>query len=118
MVVLGPRPLTVEEVVAVARHRDRVEVDGGVAAAMALAHAALVLTGGGWALDENGRAVDASPHLAAAGLEPVRLTAKEGLALLNGTEGMLAHLCLALADLGVLLPTADVACAMSVEALL
>jgi histidine ammonia-lyase len=83
-----------------------------------LAHAALVLTGGGWALDGEGRAVDAAACLAAAGLAPVRLTAKEGIALLNGTEGMLAHLCLALHDLDILLPTADVACAMSVEALL
>jgi histidine ammonia-lyase len=48
----------------------------------------------------------------------VTLEAKEGLALLNGTEGMLAHLCLALADLDLLLPAADLACAMSVEALL
>src|SRR5256885_13675473 len=39
MVVLGPRPLAVEGVVAVARHRERVEVDGGVAAAMAPARA-------------------------------------------------------------------------------
>ena len=53
-----------------------------------------------------------------AGLEPIRLSAKEGLALLNGTEGMLAHLCLALADLEVAAATADVTCALSVEALL
>src|SRR2546427_2253087 len=214
MVVLGPRPLTVEEVVAVARYRERVEVDDGVAEAMAparavveravaeertvygvntgfgalaqtriapadaervqqavvqshaagmgepveaevvramqllrartlaagasgarpelvaataallntgvtpavpevgslgasgdlapLAHAALVLTGGGWVLDGDGsRAVEAAPVLEAAGITPEVLEAKEGLALLNGTEGMLAHLCLALADLDV-----------------
>ena len=82
-----------------------------------LAHAALVLTGNGWAMNGDGTATDAGPLLAAAGLEPVVLEAKEGLALLNGTEGMLAHLCLALADLDVVLPTVDVACAMSVEAL-
>ena len=46
------------------------------------------------------------------------LQAKEGLSLLNGTEGMLAHLCLAVADLEVLLRTVDITCAMSVEALL
>ena len=46
------------------------------------------------------------------------LEAKEGLSLLNGTEGMLAHLCLALADLDRLAATADVACAITVEALL
>jgi histidine ammonia-lyase len=82
-----------------------------------LAHAALVLTGSGWVLDRTGAAIDAGAALVAAGIEPVGLEAKEGLALLNGTEGMLAHLCLAIADMDVLLPTADVACAMSVEAL-
>jgi histidine ammonia-lyase len=83
-----------------------------------LAHAALVLTGAGWVLDGPGHdTVDAGPVLAAAGIAPLALEAKEGLALLNGTEGMLAHLCLALADLEVVLRTADVACAMSVEAL-
>ncbi len=84
-----------------------------------LAHAAIVLLGKGWVLDGTvaGERVDAGPALAAAGLEPIRLEAKEGLALLNGTEGMLAHLCLALADLDVLLPTADITCALSVEAL-
>ncbi|HVM05172.1 MAG TPA: histidine ammonia-lyase [Acidimicrobiales bacterium] len=82
-----------------------------------LAHAALVLCGRGWVLDSAGGRADAGAALEAAGLEPLALTAKEGLALLNGTEGMLAHLCLAIADLGVLLPTADIACALSVEAL-
>ncbi|MEA2972972.1 MAG: histidine ammonia-lyase [Actinomycetota bacterium] len=82
-----------------------------------LAHAAIVLLGNGWVLDLEGRRADAGPALAGAGLEPIRLEAKEGLALLNGTEGMLAHLCLALADLDVVLRTADVTCALSVEAL-
>jgi histidine ammonia-lyase len=83
-----------------------------------LAHAAIVLLGNGWVLDGDGRRSDSGPALAAAGIEPVRLEAKEGLALINGTEGMLAHLCLALADLDVLLPTLDITCALSVEALL
>ncbi|HEX7277682.1 MAG TPA: histidine ammonia-lyase [Acidimicrobiales bacterium] len=82
-----------------------------------LAHAAIVLLGNGWVLDVEGRRTDAGPALEAAGLAPIRLEAKEGLALLNGTEGMLAHLCLALADLDVVLRTADVTCALSVEAL-
>ncbi len=77
-----------------------------------LAHAAIVLLGNGWVLDVDGRRVDVGPEV-----EPIRLEAKEGLALLNGTEGMLAHLCLALADLDVVLRTADVTCALSVEAL-
>ncbi len=83
-----------------------------------LAHAAIVLLGNGWVLDGDGRRADAGPALAAASIEPIRLEAKEGLALLNGTEGMLAHLCLALADMDILLPTVDITCALSVEALL
>jgi histidine ammonia-lyase len=86
-----------------------------------LAHAGIVLTGNGWVVDRTApgppRPIEAGPVLAQAGISPIELGAKEGLALLNGTEGMLAHLCLALADLSVLLPTAEVACALSVEAL-
>ena len=52
----------------------------------------------------------------AAGLTPVDLVAKEGLALINGTDGMLGMLVLALTDLSVLMRTADIAAAMSVEA--
>ncbi|GEK79802.1 histidine ammonia-lyase [Agrococcus baldri] len=62
--------------------------------------------------------MDAATALAEAGLEPVVLAEKEGLALVNGTDGMLAMLCLALADLDKLLDTADLAAAMSVEGLL
>ncbi|HEX8002420.1 MAG TPA: histidine ammonia-lyase [Mycobacteriales bacterium] len=61
---------------------------------------------------------ETGPLLAAAGIEPVVLEEKEGLALINGTEGMLATLVLAVADLAALLTAADVAAAMSVEALL
>ena len=56
--------------------------------------------------------------LAAAGLEPLALRAKEGLALINGTDGMLGMLCLAVHDLTALFALADVVAAMSVEALL
>lgn len=83
-----------------------------------LAHVALALTGEGDVRRQDGPAVPAASALAEAGLEPVRLTSKEGLALINGTDGMLGMLCLALADLGMLLRTADLAAAMSVEALL
>jgi histidine ammonia-lyase len=51
----------------------------------------------------------------AAGLAPVELAAKEGLALINGTDGMLGMLVMALTDLEVLMRTADIAAAMSVE---
>jgi histidine ammonia-lyase len=56
--------------------------------------------------------------LAQHGIEPVVLAEKEGLALINGTDGMLGMLVLALRDLDALLKLADVAAAMSVEGLL
>ena len=83
-----------------------------------LAHCALVLTGEGEVLGVDGARRPAAEALAVAGLEPLELTAKEGLALINGTDGMLGMLVLACFDLEALLRTADVAAAMSVEALL
>ena len=56
--------------------------------------------------------------LAEAGIEPVQLREKEGLALINGTDGMLGMLVLAIADLRALLKVADITAAMSVEGLL
>jgi histidine ammonia-lyase len=82
-----------------------------------LAHIGLCLTGEGRML-QNGKPVPAHEALEGAGLEPIELATKEGLALINGTDGMLAMLLLALQDLKVLLKTADVTAAMSVEALL
>ena len=61
---------------------------------------------------------DSAEAVRAAGIAPVVLEEKEGLALINGTDGMLATLVLAVADLAALLTAADVAAAMSVEALL
>jgi histidine ammonia-lyase len=58
----------------------------------------------------------AAQALAVAGLAPIVLEEKEGLALINGTDGMLGMLLLACADLNLLLRTADLAAAMSVEA--
>ena len=80
-----------------------------------LSHCALALMGEGNVRDANGQLVSATQALAAAGLEPVEFVAKEGLALINGTDGMLAMLVLAIRDLRMLLKTADVAAAMSVE---
>ncbi|MFT4229352.1 MAG: histidine ammonia-lyase, partial [Microbacterium sp.] len=57
----------------------------------------------------------AADALAAAGIAPLALGEKEGLALINGTDGMLGMLLLALHDLQTLLDTADVAAAMSIE---
>ncbi|RIK17563.1 MAG: histidine ammonia-lyase [Acidobacteria bacterium] len=80
-----------------------------------LAHCALAAMGEGEVRDAEGSLVPAADALAAAGIEPVQLEEKEGLALINGTDGMLGMLVLALHDLGTLLTTADVAAAMSVE---
>ena len=82
-----------------------------------LSHCALALMGEG-SVRVAGNEVDAASALSAAGLAPVELHEKEGLALINGTDGMLGMLCLAVHDLRALLATADIAVAMSVEGLL
>lgn len=79
-----------------------------------LAHIALAAMGEGDVRTDAGL-VPASEALAHAGIAPLVLEEKEGLALINGTDGMLGMLALALHDLEVLLTTADVAAAMSVE---
>ncbi|GAA1998016.1 histidine ammonia-lyase [Nakamurella flavida] len=83
-----------------------------------LAAVALTLMGEGEVHDADGVRMPAAQALSAAGLTPVVLVEKEGLALINGTDGMLGMLVLALADLDMLLAAADLAAAMSVEALL
>jgi histidine ammonia-lyase len=65
-----------------------------------------------------GRVTGAGDALRDKGIEPVTLAEKEGLALINGTDGMLGMLVMALADLTRLLDVADLTAAMSVEALL
>src|SRR5690606_7754177 len=83
-----------------------------------LAHVALALMGEGRVRDARGAELDAAEALRRAGIAPVELAAKEGLALINGTEGMLGMLVLACHDLARLLTAADIAAAMTVEALL
>lgn len=83
-----------------------------------LAHVALAALGEGQVHDADGTLVDAAAALAAADIAPLVLAEKEGLALINGTDGMLGMLCLAIHDLRNLLTTADIAAALSVEALL
>ncbi|SHK15128.1 histidine ammonia-lyase [Nocardiopsis flavescens] len=83
-----------------------------------LSHVALALMGEGEVRDAGGALVSASAALRAAGIAPVELGAKEGLALINGTDGMLGMLALACMDLDRLLKVADITAAMSVEALL
>jgi histidine ammonia-lyase len=83
-----------------------------------LAHVAMVLIGEGVVHGPNGSTQPAAEALSGAGLTPVELGEKEGLALINGTDGMLGQLCLAAADLEMLFATADLTAAMSVEAML
>ncbi|MEU7565178.1 histidine ammonia-lyase [Streptomyces fradiae] len=83
-----------------------------------LSHCALALMGEGDAEGPDGTVRPAAELLAAHGLAPVELREKEGLALLNGTDGMLGMLVMALADLETLYKTADVTAALSLEALL
>jgi len=83
-----------------------------------LAHCALVVMGEGEAADKNGVVRPVPEILRDAGITPIQLAEKEGLALINGTDGMLGMLILALKDLGDLVDASDVVAAMSVEGLL
>ncbi len=82
-----------------------------------LAHVALTLLGEGEVHDDGGRRVAAGAALASAGIEPVVLAEKEGLALINGTDGMTAMAVLALQDLSDLATLADLTAALSIQAL-
>ncbi|SFY10873.1 histidine ammonia-lyase [Streptomyces atratus] len=83
-----------------------------------LSHCALTLMGEGDAEGPDGTVRPAGELLAAHGITPVELREKEGLALLNGTDGMLGMLVMALADLKNLYTSADITAALSLEALL
>ena len=83
-----------------------------------LAHIGLALVGEGDVFDERGAKRPAAQALKSAKLKAVRLETKEGLALINGTDGMLGMLCLACADAERLFRSADVTAAMSAESLL
>ena len=82
-----------------------------------LAHCALAVMGEGDVVDA-GAVRPAAEALADHGLAPVELAEKEGLALINGTDGMLGMLVLALADLRRLLDVADLSAALSIEGLM
>jgi histidine ammonia-lyase len=81
-----------------------------------LAHLALPLVGEGSASYE-GEVLSGAEALGRAGLEPVRLQAKEGLSLVNGTQFMGAVAALGLVRARQIVKTADIACALSLEAL-
>ena len=82
-----------------------------------LAHCALALLGEGEVRVRGGGIVPANQALVEASIEPLVLREKEGLALINGTDGMLGMLCLAVADLREAAKVSDIATAMSVEGL-
>ena len=82
-----------------------------------LAHVALALMGEGDVRERGGQRVSAAEALRASGLTPVVLAEKEGLALINGTDGMLGQLILAIDDGMALMKLVDVAAAISIQAL-
>lgn len=118
----GTRIEVVEKLLELLRHdilpvvpsRGSVGASGDLAP---FAHLALPLIGEG-EVDVAGRRSSAGDALAEAGVEPLRLRAKEGLSLLNGTEGMAAIAALSLLRLERLLRVADLGCALTVEALM
>src|SRR3982075_1003071 len=83
-----------------------------------LAHVGLALVGEGEIIDAEGISKPALQVLKAARLKPLKLETKEGLSLINGTDGMLGMLALACADAELYFRTADITAAMSAEALL
>ena len=82
-----------------------------------LAHVALALMGEGDVRDAGGARRSAADALKDAGLTPIELAEKEGLALINGTDGMLGQLVLAIDDGVALMQQVDLAAAMSIQAL-
>ena len=118
----GARPLVAERLLDLLEHgiHPVVPSQGSVGASgdlAPLAHLALPLIGQGQA-EVGGQVMPGIDALQAAGLTPLELGAKEGLALLNGTQLMAALGALIVADADRLLATASVAAAMSVEAML
>jgi histidine ammonia-lyase len=119
----GVRPELVEAIAAAlnAGIRPYVPEHGSLGASgdlAPLAHAAACLLGEGWVVGADGGPAPARPALDVANLAPLQLGPKEGLALVNGTDGMAAILTLAVVDLAHLLAAADTTMAMSLEAML
>lgn len=83
-----------------------------------LSHCALATMGEGVVHNSQGIEMPAIAAMRAAGIAPIELQAKEGLALINGTDGMLGMLIMACADLKSLCTVADITAAMSIEGLL
>jgi histidine ammonia-lyase len=117
----GIRPLVAERlcemldrgVTPVVPSRGSVGASGDLAP---LAHMALVLIGEGEA-ELQGARLPGGEALARVGIKPLALASKEGISLVNGTQAMLALGCLELAAAEVLADTADLVCAMTLDAL-
>lgn len=118
--VSGVRLETVQLLVDLLNHRIHPQIpsQGSVGSSGDLAplsHMALTLIGEGM-VERGSEVVPAAKALAEAGLQPVRLGAKEGLALINGTQCMTSVGCLALHDALLLAKAADIACATTLDA--
>lgn len=118
--VSGVRVETVQLLLNLLNHRIHPQVpsQGSVGSSGDLAplsHVALCLIGEGM-VERDGEIVPAARALAEAGLRPLQLGAKEGLALINGTQCMTAIGCLALHDAQGLAKVADIACATTLDA--
>jgi len=117
----GVQPVIVETLCAMLNRRVHpvIPSQGSVGASgdlAPLAHLALVVIGEGEA-NHGGAQLAGGEAMRRAGVAPVQLEAKEGLSLLNGTQGMLALLALALREAEILVDTADVAAALALDAL-
>jgi histidine ammonia-lyase len=118
----GIRPETVEVLCAMlnAKVHPVIPSQGSVGASgdlAPLAHLAHVVIGEGHARIAGGEIISGADAMRQANIKPVALEAKEGLSLLNGTQGMLALLSLSLRDADIATDTADVAAALSLDAL-
>jgi len=117
----GIRPVVVETLCAMLNHgvHPVIPSQGSVGASgdlAPLAHLAQVVIGEGEAIFKNEK-LAGGEALKRAGITPMALEAKEGLSLLNGTQGMLSLLSLSLRDADMLADTADVAASLSLDAL-
>ena len=117
----GIRPVVAERLCQMLAHRVTpvVPSQGSVGASgdlAPLAHMALVLMGEGEA-EFGGQRMPGGEALRLAGIEPLALASKEGISLVNGTQAMLAIGCLELAAAEILIDSAEVACAMTLDAL-
>jgi len=119
----GIRPETVDALIKLGNSRfvPAVPSQGSLGASGDLAplsHMCLPVIGQGECIDQDGNVVSGEEALLEIGVAPVVLQAKEGLALINGTQAMTAIMCSAVLDAQRLMDAADAAAAITLEALL